>query len=380
MIPRTIFSEEHHIFRDQCRGMFEKTFVPFHPQWERNHIVPRSAWNFMAEAGLLCPRIPEEYGGIGADERTAIIMAEELTDLGLSGMALNFAMHSEIVTNYLLKFGTEEQKQSFLPRLASAEFIGALAMTEPSAGSDMQAIRTTAHRDGDDFVLAGQKVFISNGQHADLVIVAAKTDKDAGARGISLFLVEADRVGFRRGRNLDKIGLHSADTSELFFDDIRIPSTNLLGQEGDGFKMMMQELPWERLQIAVVAVAASEAALRWTADYVKQRHAFGQALGKLQHIRFRLAELKTEIQLARVFVDRCAELLLQRSLDVEAAAMAKYWTTDLQCKVMDECVQFHGGYGFMREYPIARAYTDARAQRIYGGANEIMKELISRTL
>ncbi|MGO9702666.1 MAG: acyl-CoA dehydrogenase family protein [Xanthobacteraceae bacterium] len=379
MIPRTLFSEEHRIFRDQCCAMFEKTFAPFHAQWERDGIVPRSAWKFMAETGLLCPRIPEEYGGIGADERTAIIMAEELTALGLSGMALNFAMHSEIVTNYLLKFGSEEQKQRFLPHLASANCIGALAMTEPGAGSDMQAIRTMAHRDGDDFIVTGQKVFISNGQHADLVIVAAKTDKDAGARGISLFLVESDRAGFRRGRNLAKIGLHSADTSELFFDDVRIPPENLLGREGDGFKMMMQELPWERLQIAVVAVAACEAALRWTTAYVSERHAFGQALAKQQHIRFRLAELKTETQIARVFVDRCVELVLEHSLDVEAAAMAKYWTTDLQCKVIDECLQFHGGYGYMREYPIARAYMDARAQRIYGGANEIMKELISRT-
>jgi alkylation response protein AidB-like acyl-CoA dehydrogenase len=241
-------------------------------------------------------------------------------------------------------------------------------------------MQTFARRDGDDFVINGQKVFISNGQNADLIIVAAKTDKEVRAHGISLFLVEAERKGFSRGRNLEKIGLHSADTSELFFDDLRIPAANLLGGERDGFKMLMQELPWERLQIAIVAVSACEAALRWTVEYVNNRHAFGQPLSSRQHIRFRLAEIKTEVQLARVFVDRCTELVLEASLDVETAAMAKYWTTDLQCKVIDECVQFHGGYGYMRDYPIARAYADARAQRIYGGANEIMKELISRTL
>ena len=380
MIPRTLFDEEHAIFRDQCRALFESAFVAQHVQWERDGIVDRSAWQAMAEAGLLCPTVPEVYGGIGADKLMSVVMLEELTDLGLSGMALNFSMHSEIVATYLLHHASEEQKRSFLPQLVKGRRIGALAMSEPAAGSDLQAIRTSARREGDDYVINGQKVFISNGQHAGLVIVAVKTSHDPGARGISLILVEAERDGFRRGRNLEKIGLHSADTSELFFDDVRVPAANLLGREGEGFKLLMQELPWDRLQLAVVAVSASEAALRWTIAYVNQRQAFGKPIGTLQHIRFRLAELKTETQLARVFVDRCIELLLEDKLDVDSAAMAKYWTTDLQCKVVDECVQLHGGYGYMREYPIARAFVDARAQRIYGGTNEIMKELISRNL
>jgi acyl-CoA dehydrogenase len=380
MIPRTLFGEEHTIFRDQCRALFESAFVAQHEQWERDGIVDRSAWQTMADAELLCPTVPEVYGGIGTDRLMSVVMLEELTDLGLSGMALNFSMHSEIVTTYLLHHASEEQKRLFLPQLVKGEQIGALAMTEPGAGSDLQAIRTTARRDGDDYVINGQKVFISNGQHAGLVVVAAKTSRDPGARGISLILVEAERNGFRRGRNLEKIGLHSADTSELFFDDVRVPAANLLGREGEGFKLLMQELPWERMQLAVVAVSACEAALRWTIAYVNQRQAFGKPIGMLQHIRFRLAELKTETQLARVFVDRCLELVLEDKLDVDTAAMAKYWTTDLQCKVMDECVQLHGGYGYMREYPIARAFVDARAQRIYGGTNEIMKELISRNL
>lgn len=380
MIARTLFAEEHAIFRDQCRELFANEFAPRHEQWERDGIVPRSAWERMAENGLLCPRAPVELGGVGADALMSIVMMEELTSLGLAGMSLNFAMHSEIVANYLLAYGDAEQKRKFIPELASAKRIGALAMTEPGAGSDVQAMRTIARRDGDDFVLSGQKVFISNGQHADLVVVAAKTDRDAGAKGVSLLLVETERAGFRKGRNLDKIGLHSADTSELFFDDVRVPAANLLGKEGGGFQMLMQELPWERLQIAIVAVAACEAAFALTRDYVNDRQAFGEPLGKKQHVRFRLAEMKTETQIARVFVDRCIELASKRELDVETAAMAKYWTTDLQCRVVDECLQLHGGYGYMRDYPIARAFVDARAQRIYGGANEVMKELIGRTL
>jgi acyl-CoA dehydrogenase len=380
MIPRALFSEEHVIMRDSCRSLFEKEFVPHHEKWESDGIVPKSAWKIMADAGLLCPRAPEELGGVGADMLTSFIIQEELTALGLSGMALNFAMHSEIVGNYILAYGTKAQREKYIPQLASAERIGALAMTEPGAGSDLQGMRTFARRDGDDFVISGQKVFISNGQHARLVIVAAKTEREAGAKGISLFLVETETPGFRRGRNLEKIGFHSADTSELFFDDVRVPADALLGKQGEGFVMMMRELPWERLQIGVVAVAAAEAALATTLDYVKDRQAFGGPLIKQQHIKFRLAELKTETQIARVFVDRCIDLHQRGALDVESAAMVKYWTTDLQGKVVDECLQLHGGYGYMREYPIARAYVDARAQRIYGGTNEIMKDLIGRYL
>jgi alkylation response protein AidB-like acyl-CoA dehydrogenase len=379
MIPRTIFAEEHHIFRAQCRSLFEKEFAPFHAQWERDGIVPHGVWKLMGDAGLLCTSVPEDHEGLGADKLTAVVMLEEFSDLGLTGMALNFAMHSEIVTPYLLKYGSPQQKARWLPAMISGERIGALAMTEPVAGSDLQRMRTVARREGDGFRLNGQKTFISNGQHTNLTIVAAKTDPAEGAKGISLFLVEGDRVGYSKGRNLEKIGLHSADTSELFFDDVRIPAENLIGDEGQGFRYLMQELPWERLQLAIVAVAACEAALRWTIDYCRERQAFGRSIASFQNTQFKLAELRTETQVARVFVDRCIGLSLDGKLDVETAAMAKYWTTDLQCKVVDECLQLHGGYGYMRDYAIGRAFVDARAQRIYGGTNEIMKEIISRT-
>jgi acyl-CoA dehydrogenase len=379
MIPRTIFAEEHRIFRAQCRSLFEKEFAPFHAQWEREGIVPHGVWKLMGDAGLLCTSVPEDHEGLGADKLTAVVMLEEFSDLGLTGMALNFAMHSEIVTPYLLKYGSPQQKARWLPAMISGERIGALAMTEPVAGSDLQRMRTVARREGDAFRLNGQKTFISNGQHTNLTIVAAKTDPAEGAKGISLFLVEGERVGYSKGRNLEKIGLHSADTSELFFDDVRIPAENLIGDEGHGFRYLMQELPWERLQLAIVAVAACEAALRWTIDYCRERQAFGRSIASFQNTQFKLAELRTETQVARVFVDRCIGLSLDGKLDVETAAMAKYWTTDLQCKVVDECLQLHGGYGYMRDYAIGRAFVDARAQRIYGGTNEIMKEIISRT-
>jgi len=379
MIPRTIFAEEHHIFRAQCRSLFEKEFAPFHAQWEREGIVPHGVWKLMGDAGLLCTSVPEDHEGLGADKLTAVVMLEEFSDLGLTGMALNFAMHSEIVTPYLLKYGSPQQKARWLRAMISGERIGALAMTEPVAGSDLRRMRTVARREGDGFRLNGQKTFISNGQHTNLTIVAAKTDPAEGAKGISLFLVEGERVGYSKGRNLEKIGLHSADTSELFFDDVRIPAENLIGDEGQGFRYLMQELPWERLQLAIVAVAACEAALRWTIDYCRERQAFGRSIASFQNTQFKLAELRTETQVARVFVDRCIGLSLDGKLDVETAAMAKYWTTDLQCKVVDECLQLHGGYGYMRDYAIGRAFVDARAQRIYGGTNEIMKEIISRT-
>jgi len=379
MIPRTIFAEEHRIFRGQCRTLFEKEFVPFHPQWERDGIVPHAVWKLMGDAGLLCTSVPEQDGGLGADKLSAVVMLEELSDLGLMGMALNFAMHSEIVTPYILKYGSPEQKARWLPALIRGERVGALAMTEPAAGSDLQRMRTVARREGDGFRLNGQKTFISNGQHTNLTIVAAKTDPAEGAKGISLFLVEGERAGYSKGRNLEKIGLHSADTSELFFEDVRIPVENLIGEEGQGFRYLMQELPWERLQLALVAVSSCEAALRWTADYCKERQAFGRSISAFQNTQFKLAELRTETQIARVFVDRCIALSLESKLDVETAAMAKYWTSDLQCKVIDECLQLHGGYGYMRDYAIGRAFVDARAQRIYGGTNEIMKEIISRT-
>jgi alkylation response protein AidB-like acyl-CoA dehydrogenase len=340
--------------------------------------VPRDIWRLMGDEGLLCTSVPESLGGIGADRLMAVIMLEELSDLCLSGMALSFAMHSEIVTSYLVTYGSLRQRERWLPAMIRGERVGALAMTEPGGGSDLQRIKTMALADGDGFRLNGQKTFISNGQHTNLTIVAAKTNQTEGAHGISLFLVEGERAGFSKGRNLEKIGLHSADTSELFFEDVWIPAENRIGEDGQGFRYMMQELPWERLQLAVVAVAACEAALRWTTEYCRERQAFGRSIAAFQNTQFRLAELRTETQIARVFVDRCIALSLEGKLDVEAAAMAKYWTTDLQCKVVDHCLQLHGGYGYMRDYPIARAFVDARAQRIYGGTNEIMKEVIGR--
>ncbi|MGD9712475.1 MAG: acyl-CoA dehydrogenase family protein [Thermomicrobiales bacterium] len=380
MIARTLFKSEHEQFRDQARKFFEHELAPSHPEWEESGRIPREIWTKLGEAGFLCPTVPEAYGGAGADKLYSVVIAEELCSLGLLGPALSFAMHSEIVAPYILHYGTTTQKEVWLPRMASGEMVGALAMSEPGGGSDLQALRTTAAREGDTYIVSGQKVFISNGQNADLIIVACKTDPELRAKGISLIVVEATRNGFARGRNLNKIGLKSSDTSELFFDAVRVPVANLLGDEGQGFAMMMRELPWERLQIAVAAVAAAAGVLQATIRYTKEREAFGQRVADFQNTRFKLAEMSAEIEIARVFADRCIELALNRELDVATAAMAKYWTTDLQCKVVDQCVQLHGGYGYMSDFAVARAYIDARAQRIYGGTNEIMKELIARTL
>lgn len=378
MIERSIFTPDHELFRDQVRKFYEREIQPHHAQWEKDGIVPKSVWRKAGENGFLCTSMPEEYGGAGTDKLYAAILMEEQARFGLTGPG--FGLHSEIVGPYILHYGTEEQKKTWLPRMATGEVIGAIAMTEPGAGSDLQGVRTTAVRDGDDYIINGSKTFITNGQNADIIIVVTKTSPKDGAKGTSLFLVEGDRPGFKRGRNLEKLGMHAQDTSELFFEDVRVPATNMLGGEGQGFFLLMQELPWERLQIAISAVASCEAAIEWTADYVKNRQAFGQSIAKFQNTKFKLAELKTETQIARVFVDKCLELICRKELDVTTAAMAKYWCSDLQNKVLDECLQLHGGYGFMWEYPIARAYADARVQRIYGGTNEIMKELIGRTI
>ncbi len=377
-IPRTIFNEEHSQFRDAARRFFEREIAPHHAQWEEDGIVPRSAWRKAGEAGFLCATMPEEYGGSGADRLYSTILMEEQGYIGATGPG--FSLHSDIVAPYILNYGTEEQKQKWLPKMASGEVIGAIAMTEPGTGSDLQGVRTTAIRDGNEFVINGQKTFITNGQNADLVIVVTKTNPKEGAKGMSLFLVEAGREGFTKGRNLEKLGLRAQDTSELFFNDVRVPPENMLGGEGQGFYMLMQELAWERMQIAIMSVAGCEAVLKWTVDYTRNRKAFGKSILDFQNTRFELAEVKTETQVARVFVDKCIELVAQNKLDVATAAMAKYWCSDLQNKVIDKCLQLHGGYGFMWEYPVARAYADARVQRIYGGTNEIMKELISRTL
>jgi acyl-CoA dehydrogenase len=305
-------------------------------------------------------------------------MFEEIARAGFTG--LGFGLHNEIVAPYILSYGSEAQKERYLPAMARGEIVGAIAMSEPAAGSDLQGIRSTAHDAGDHFVLNGSKTFITNGWHADLVIVVAKTDPSAGAKGTSLLLVERGMPGFEKGKRLKKVGMKAQDTSELFFDNVKVPKANLLGDVNRGFIYLMQELPWERLQIAISGIAAAQAAIDWTMDYTKERKAFGTTVASFQTTRFKLAELQTEVQVARVFVDRCTELLLEGKLDTATASMAKYWCSDLQCKVIDECVQLHGGYGFMWEYPIARAWADARVQRIYGGTNEIMKEVIARSI
>ncbi|MBC9252124.1 acyl-CoA dehydrogenase [Pseudomonas alcaligenes] len=378
MIPRTLFSHEHEQFRQSVRKFFEQEAVPFHAQWEKDGHIDRALWNKAGEAGMLCSHLPEEYGGMAADFLYSAVVIEEQSRLGLSG--IGFSLHSDIAAPYILHYGSEEQKLHYLPKLVSGELVTAIAMTEPGTGSDLQGVKTTAVLDGDEYVLNGSKTFITNGWLADLVIVVAKTDPKAGAKGISLFLVEAGTPGFAKGKRLEKVGMKAQDTSELFFQDVRIPKANLLGKEGMGFIYLMQELPQERLTVGVGAIASAEAALQWTLDYTRDRKAFGRAVADFQNTRFKLAEMATEIQIGRVFVDRCLELHLNKKLDVPTAAMLKYWGTDLQCKVIDECVQLHGGYGYMWEYPIARAWADSRVQRIYAGTNEIMKEIISRAL
>lgn len=383
MIERTLFQPDHQAFADSFRRFIEKEVTPHHAAWEDQGYVAREVWSQAGANGFLCMSLPEEYGGAGAGKLYSVAQMEELARAGTTG--IGFGLHSEIVAPYILHYGTEAQKQKYLPQMASGAVVGAIAMSEPAAGSDLQGIKTTAIKsaDGSHYVLNGSKTFITNGWHADLVIVVAKTDPAAGAKGTSLFLVERGMPGFEKGQRLKKMGMKAQDTSELFFNDVQVPVDNLLGgpaMEGRGFICLMEQLPWERLQIAITAVAAAQAAIDWTVDYVKQRKVFGQAVASFQNTRHTLAELQTQVQVARVFVDKCCELIVRDQLDTETASMAKYWTTDLQCKVMDECVQLFGGYGYMWEYPITRAYADARVQRIYGGTNEIMKEVIARAM
>jgi len=382
MIERTLFNSDHEAFRDSFRRFMDKEIAPFHAQWEEQGFVDRAVWNKAGGNGFLCMTMPEAYGGAGADKLYSVVQMEELSGAGFSG--IGYSLHSEIVAPYILHYGTDAQKQKYLPRLASGEMIGAIAMSEPAAGSDLQGVKTTAIQQPDgSYLLNGSKTFITNGWHADLVIVVAKTRPADGAKGTSLLLVERGMLGFAVGKRLKKLGLKAQDTSELFFDSVRVPAENLLGgaaQENRGFIGLMEQLPWERLQIAIGAIAAAQAAIGWTIDYVKERKVFGQAVASYQNTRYKLAELQTEVQVARVFVDKCTELLIADKLDTATASMAKYWCSDLQCKVMDECVQLFGGYGYMWEYPITRAYADARVQRIYGGTNEIMKEVISRSM
>ena len=382
MIKRLLFSPDHESFRDSFRRFMEKEIAPHHADWEEQGYVDRAVWNKAGEHGFLCMTMPEEFGGAGADKLYSVIQMEELSQGGFSG--IGYGLHSEIVAPYLLHYGTPEQKAKYLPKFASGEMIGAIAMSEPAAGSDLQGIKSSAIKQSDgSYLLNGSKTFITNGWHADLVIVVAKTNPAAGAKGTSLMLVERGMPGFSVGKRLKKLGLKAQDTAELFFDNVKIPPQNLLGgplQENRGFICLMEQLPWERLQIAIGAVAAAQAAIDWTVTYVKDRKVFGQPVASFQNTRFTLAELQTQVQIARVFVDKCTELLVQDKLDTATASMAKYWCSDLQCKVMDECVQLFGGYGYMWEYPITRAFADARVQRIYGGTNEIMKEVITRAM
>lgn len=378
MIPRSVFTEEHDMFRDAVRKFMQREIQPHHEQWEKDGQISREAWKKAGDAGILCTHLPEQYGGSGVDFRYSAIAIEEQGYIFASGPG--FSLHSDIVAPYILHYGNEQQKQTWLPQMASGDVISAIAMTEPGAGSDLAGVRTTAVVEGDHYVLNGSKTFITNGQLADLYIVVAKTDTSAGAKGVSLFLVEADRAGFQKGQNLNKVGMKAQDTSELFFDNVRIPKENLLGQENQGFIYLMQELPQERLSVALIAAASAQACFDATVDYVKERKAFGKPVAALQNTRFKLAEIQTELQVTQTYVDRCLELHCQGKLSVEDAAACKLWATEAQCRIIDECVQLHGGYGYMWEYPVARAYADARVQRIYAGTSEIMKEIISRTI
>ena len=378
MIPRTLFSAEHELFRDQARRFIDTEIMPHHAGWEADGIVPRAAWLKAGAAGLLCTEVPDEYGGGGGDFLFGAIMIEEMARAGATGPT--FYLHSDIVAPYLVHYGTEKQKRRWLPRMATGEVITALGMTEPSGGSDVQAMRTTAIRDGEEYVINGQKVFITAGFNADLVVLACKTDPKARAKGVSLILVETDRPGFQRGRRLEKIGCKGQDTAELFFSDLRVPVSNLLGEEGRGFYQLMKELAQERLVQAIRAVASSEAALEWTVDYTQQRKMFGQTLADFQNTQFKLAEMKAELVMQRVFVDRCIALHLDGALDAVDAAMLKLVSTEMQGRVMDQCLQLFGGWGYMTEYPIARAFVDARLGRIGGGSVEVMKQIIARSM
>ena len=378
MIERTIFREEHAIFRETVRRFVDREIVPFHAKWEEDGIVPRDLWLKAGAAGLLCCTVPEEYGGMGLDYLFDVVVFEELWRSGASGPG--FLIHTDLVATYILSFGTEAQKRKWLPKMVSGEAIGSLGMTEPHAGSDLKAIRTRAVRDGDDFVINGQKVFISNGQLCDFVVLATKTDGSAGAKGVTLFIVESNRPGFQRGRNLEKIGMKAQDTSELFFENIRIPATNMLGQEGKGFALMMTKLSQERLAQAIRSATVTETVLDWTVEYTSDRSVFGQKLANFQNTQFKLAELKTKATVARVFTDRCISLFMEGKLDPVDAAMAKMFTSELHCEAVDECLQLFGGWGYMTEYPIARAYVDARIVKIAGGSIEIMKTIIARQM
>lgn len=377
-MQRTLFSSDHEMFRDSVRAFVETELVPHHAQWERDKIVPREVWRKAGAAGLLCCDVPEEYGGAGADWLYNVVVIEELAKAGMTGPG--FMVHSEMVAPYIRAWGSEELKQKWLPMMVSGEAIGAVAMTEPGAGSDLKELRTRALRDGETYIVNGQKTYISNGQNCDFVLLACKTDPAKSAKGVSIVLTEADRPGFTRGRNLEKIGLKAQDTSELFFEDLHVPVANRLGGEGEGFKMLMTKLAQERLTQAVRSICVAEAAIRWTVDYTKERKMFGHTVADFQNTQFVLAQLSAETTSLRIFTDWCIAQHLKGELTPVDAAKVKLTVTDLHNKVVNECLQFFGGYGYMTEYPIARAFIDARIVRIAGGATEVMKQIIARDL
>ncbi|MEX2290284.1 MAG: acyl-CoA dehydrogenase family protein [Mycobacteriales bacterium] len=377
-MPRSLFSAEHEMFRDTVRRFIAAEISPHYAEWEKAGMVPRDVWLKAGAVGILCPMVPEEYGGGSSDFLYSAVVTEEMARVG--AVAPTFYLQSDIVAPYLVHFGSEEQKQHWLPGMVSGEVVAAVCMSEPSGGSDLQNLRTSAVRDGDDYVVNGQKTWITNGHTADLLVLACRTEEVPGAKGVSLLLVETDRPGFTRGRSLDKIGCKAQDTAELFFSDVRVPTTNLLGGAGRGFYHLMEELAQERLVQAVRAVSSCEAALAWTVTYVREREMFGQTLADFQNTQFTLAQLHADVLAQRVLVDRCLELHVAGGLDSLDAAMAKMTTTQLQGRVMDECVQLFGGYGYVTEYPIARAFVDARMTRIGGGSIEVMKHIVGKSL
>ncbi|HEX7441482.1 MAG TPA: acyl-CoA dehydrogenase family protein [Caldimonas sp.] len=378
MFKRELFNEDHEAFRDTVRRFVENEIAPHHAAWEAAGVVPRELWRKAGAAGMLCCTVPERYGGSGVDYLFDVVVFEEMARSGYTGPG--FMIHCDLVATYIASFGSEAQKQQWLPKMVTGEAIGSLAMTEPHAGSDLKAIKTKAVRHGDDYLISGQKVFISNGQLCDVIVLATKTDSSAGAKGVTLFLVDTSLPGFRRGRNLHKLGLKAQDTSELFFDEVRVPASAMLGEEGKGFELMMTKLAQERLAQAIRSATVAETVIGWTVEYTAQRKAFGKTIGDFQNTQFKLAELQTEAVVGRQFVDKCIAVFMQGELDAVDAAMAKMWLSNLHCKVVDECLQLFGGWGYMWEYPIARAYADARIVKIAGGSIEIMKHIIGRKM
>ena len=378
MFKRELFNEDHEAFRSMVRRFIDKEIAPYHARWEESGVVPRELWLKAGAAGMLCCTVPEVYGGAGADYLFDVVVFEEMARSGFSGPG--FLIHCDLVATYVASFGTEAQKKHWLPKMVAGEAIGSLGMTEPHAGSDLKAIRTKAVRHGDDFVISGQKVFISNGQLCNLIVLATKTDSAAGAKGVTLFLVDTALAGFRRGKNLHKLGMKAQDTSELFFDEVRVPASAMLGEEGKGFELMMTKLAQERLAQAIRSATVAETVIDYTIEYTSQRKAFGKTIGDFQNTQFKLAELQTEAVVGRQFTDNCIRQFMKGELDAVDAAMAKMWLSNMHCKVVDECLQLFGGWGYMWEYPIARAYADARVVKIAGGSIEIMKHIIGRQL